>query len=339
MRWRFPTILACLIAVACSGSPDDGAADGTDTDGGTGPGGACELAPLYDPIKPTAQWEKVQFEGNWLVVQYFPPNMKGLVWYFHGTGGMANDVYNLEPTAEVNTLIGAGFGFVATNSTDRSEEAQWNDGDSSWETNTDLARLDRIYADLIAQGRITSATPIVTMGFSQGGSMATYFGELAIDRGYPIKASSIHNSNGQVSTSKHLPQIWIIAEHDHGDTNEVVPQTYQQHLDAGDVAAFYEAVEGPLDPKRFMRIPGYTEENSQSAFDELVEMAIIDPAGTRLFDIADLEYVIAGYEANSSGRSPIEISNQTRVVWSTHRFDSQFAVQDCQFLLDALSAR
>ena len=59
----------------------------------------------------------------------------------------------------LNHLVADGYGFVSTESTNRTTK-QWNTQNLSLTSNADLARLSRLYASFVSTRQITSQTPI-----------------------------------------------------------------------------------------------------------------------------------------------------------------------------------
>jgi poly(3-hydroxybutyrate) depolymerase len=126
------------------------------------------------------------FEG-FPVVSYVPTHPVGLVYVFHGTGGSADFATKLETVDMLNHLVAAGYGFVSTDSTNRTSK-QWDTGSLSLTANPDLARLSRLHAHLVSTGAITTTTPIYAIGMSRGAGFASVFAQAFRDAGYPVAA-------------------------------------------------------------------------------------------------------------------------------------------------------
>src|SRR5882724_9034998 len=77
----------------------------------------CAVVPSYKSTTAT-------FEG-FPVISSVPANPAGIVFMFHGTGGSADFATKLESVDMLNHLTAAGYGFVATDSTDRTSK-QWD---------------------------------------------------------------------------------------------------------------------------------------------------------------------------------------------------------------------
>ena len=95
---------------------------------------------------------------------FFPPNIRGLVFRFHGTGGQASTFFNkVEDRSQANDLVAAGFGVVALDSDDRVNK--------QWSTvlppnNVDINNVQAMINSFISRGFISANTPIFSVGMS-----------------------------------------------------------------------------------------------------------------------------------------------------------------------------
>lgn len=72
-----------------------------------------------DPIVRSLTLADSAFQG-FNVVSCIPPNPVAIVFVFHGTGGGAAFAREINTVEPLNELIERGYGFVSTESTDRS---------------------------------------------------------------------------------------------------------------------------------------------------------------------------------------------------------------------------
>jgi predicted esterase len=327
--WRKQTfILLFTLLGACSAGEDDGTGDG----GGPPIGPVCIAPDPFAPITAAVAYEEVEFDG-WPVVRYAGPDPIGLILYFHGTGGNTQQVLQLESLGAMNVYTQSGFAIVATQSEERGEQAQWSDAD--WDDNPDWQRLAAIRDDLIAQGMVTSETPIFTTGFSNGGVAGAQFATAARDEGWPVAATAPHNSIAY-GVGDELPVFYVEAANDEIVQIDVAKGDYEERLARGWRTEYREAPEIAVDPRRFQRIPQFTEEMSANAFTELGTYGLIDAAGNRVIDLEDLESELLRYQNNAAILKAYEVVAQMRVVWATHRYDNQFVAEECRFFVDSL---
>ncbi len=327
-------ILALVALAACSDKSGDNGDDG-ETD--LPVAAACDAPGFTEPVVPAARWERTTTPDGQGLIRWIPENPRGLVFYFHGTGGNYDDVMYVEPTREMDTLIRAGFGFVSTESEERGGSAQWEKGSDDWRENPDLERLEGLYEDLVAAGDITRETPILTTGFSDGGAMSGFFSAVAKVHGWPVFAAAMHNSGG--SSSADIPQIWVIAEN---ETDQIGPNSlaaYENAVADGAIATYHLAAEEPLVADRLLRIPRFTQEDADLAFADLVKYGILDEAGVRVIDLdTQLESSLNKFEKDSKVQQDWEVSTQLRVVWSTHRFNSEYSQEVCEHFTTAIDS-
>jgi dienelactone hydrolase len=316
-----------LMIAGCDPTSDEG----TDTVGvetgapSTGDGDQVmyEAVPFDYPV------EHITFEG-YDVAYYFPDELEGLSFVFHGSGGDTGLVETVECTAILNAFIEAGIGYVATESTNR-DAAQWNNSSSNPDVNPDLARMQRLRDFLIASTPVEDTTPLFSFGFSNGGTFAALFGQAASDWGWPMRAASVHNS-GIGSTDLEIPVIFVVSENDEIVNNDVVYDTYEAQIASGYVAEWRESLEIPLYRTRFLRIEYYDPRDTQETFQATVDGGLVDADGVRLFELRQIDPILnAWVDDFPDVFYPSMAKAQLRVVWATHRINGEFAQQESDF--------
>ncbi|MEM6958801.1 MAG: hypothetical protein AAF645_24170, partial [Myxococcota bacterium] len=92
------------------------------------------------------------------------------------------------------------------------------------------------------------------------------------------------------------------------------------------------AEEVPLDPRRFLRIPGFTEARANAFFMDLVQRDLIDAAGQRLANVDQLE---ASFRRTPDGTLSFEelrdVRSQILVTWAMHQMRSDYSEQAVAF--------
>lgn len=116
---------------------------------------------------------------------------RGLVFAFHGRGGNEGFATRATAAGVMQLLSEAGYVIVSPQSTAQGRRrgapgAGWNHSDTDIAANPDLARLFDLYDRLVADAVVTPQTPVFTMGMSNGGGMAVFFGLAAQARGLPV---------------------------------------------------------------------------------------------------------------------------------------------------------
>ena len=85
---------------------------------------ALALAATGCAVTPSREFQHSSFEG-FDVISYVPEQPRGLVYLFHGSNGSAAFAERVESTDVLNRLIGQGYGFVSTSSTERTGDRRW----------------------------------------------------------------------------------------------------------------------------------------------------------------------------------------------------------------------
>ncbi len=327
MRWWG----ALAVLAACSNDPSD-------EGGGDAPverDPPVETDP-YVKIEPIfGDWDKDRLEeGDKLGYFYHvPENPIGLVWGFHGTNGSAKSLQQEEWVVFFNQLAQRGIGHVLTQSIDREDGIWSSDGSPS---NPDWQRVERIFDVLVADGVVPADIPQAAVGFSRGTQMNATWATLADLDGWDVRALVSHNGLGTRSIT-YLPVFYVAAENDTAGGNEAAMRPVAQ--DCGRPCKFRLGREIPLDPRRFLRL-GVTEERSTSLFEELEMLEFIDKDGERIVDLGTTsesqEEVFDSWQQQSRTNVSLALT-QLRVVWATHRFSSEHATAEADFLLDVLS--
>ncbi len=348
-------LLALLVGMGCSSSGDGGDGSGADAvgDDDDDDGIGSETTPTVSipcdapddnlPVSYDASLvvREESFEGFPVAIVEPQGTPVGVVWYFHGASGDAAQVLGTETTATLNLLAREGVMLVGTESTDR-DLGQWvTTGDAT--SNPDIARLLRLREHLIDTTALTASTPIITMGFSNGGTMSAKMGAVFADEGLNVAATSIHNSGGAGTRPGAFghPLVVMVTENDSATTSASGRDFATSQADLGLPVLLLEGVEMPLEPERFRREGGgYSDpEVSRAVFDELVSMGMVDDDGVRLVPIDRALAALDVYERNATvGNGPAKVVSQLRVVWQLHRFNSQYNAEECAFLADALEA-
>jgi len=303
--------------------------DCDDANPGVNPGTA------FGPILPVDEFTETTFEGFDLI-QYIPAEPTGLVFLFHGSNGSARFAKKLEVINLLNPLIELGYGFVATESTQRVKPKRWDPHDLDPASNPDLARLNRLYRHLVDTTGVSEQTPLFAFGMSNGAVFTSAFGHVAQKESFPIRALAMYS--GQVSRQVRddggltVPTLFVIAENDSEVNNESIRSQQEAMEAAGVTTEMYESRECGLSPYRFTRIPGISEAQSLELFDLATFAGIVDAHGLR---ILPLDEAVEAVEELSllPEIEPYrqELANQLGVVWAMHKVSSRWSDEHVAF--------
>jgi len=288
----------------------------------------CAVVPSYPSSTST-------FEG-FPVISSVPSNPAGVVFMFHGTGGGANFATKLESVDMLNHLSAAGYGFVATESTDRSSK-QWDTSDLSLSTNPDLARLARLYVSMKASGAITDHTPIYAVGMSRGAGFASVFAQAFKNAGYPVAA--IAPSHGQIPLSVRanggltVPAFFTLGANDPMVDNQQVVAQVGDLVAHGVPASCTIEPETNLNASRFLRVPGIDGTTANAIFAAIVKAGLWDAAGHRIVSISAAQAALPSltYPANVTPDQKQMLRDQVNVVLAVHEYSATYAPQTVAF--------
>jgi dienelactone hydrolase len=285
---------------------------------------ACAVVPQYTPSTAT-------FQGH-PVISSIPANPRGIVYLFHGTGGDAGFAERLETVDMLNHLEAAGYGFVSTDSTDRTT-AQWDTSSLSLTANPDLARLAALHASLIASGRITATTPIEAIGMSRGAAFAAVFARAFHDAGYPVAA--IAPSHGPIPASVRttgglpVPIFTALGANDPTiDDAQVVRQIAAVQAQGVPAQVTIEP-ETLLTSARFLRVDGVDVDTANAIYDALVDAGLWDRTGHRLVSIDAVEAALPGIAASLplTADERRGVDDEIEVLMAVHQYSATYASQ------------
>lgn len=166
--------------------------------------------------------------------RYFvPPNPRGLVMAFHGTGGSSLIVERGEGRALASEAVAAGYAVLAFESEETAAGDLDGNGKERWDvsltpTNTDLLNLDLLIAQLRSRGIISPTLPLYGFGMSNGASMVLSLGAIAAEPTLAARFPSLrfralvgYCASGRAAALQltRTPTAWYICRN---DTNEEV---------------------------------------------------------------------------------------------------------------------
>jgi len=227
----------------------------------------------------TFNYEQIQGMTNMKnVYWYFPPNMKGVIYYLHGTSGnAANLTTKTESRNFINAAVADTFGVIITECEETTVSADLNgDGKIRWYaypidsvSNVDYVNIKAITDTMINRGLFNYSLPRFSVGMSAGGSFSSTLSFL-----YNYKSAAIYCAEGQdtVFTMSSVPVIWCMQQNDAtlgiiGNINSY--SNYQELSGNGICASHNMHYKFPIFPEYFARINSISISLSQSIFNEL----------------------------------------------------------------------
>nr|MBA2629791.1 hypothetical protein [Thermoleophilaceae bacterium] len=264
-------------------------------------------------------------------------NPRGLVYLFHGSGGSAAFAERVETVAVLNRLIGQGYGFVSTSSTERTGDRRWDALNGSAATNPDLTRLSRLQAHLVATTPVTPQTPLFAIGMSNGARFVTLWGQRVTEAGNPVGAiwASMGRTAPAVAAPGGLsvPVVFSTAINDFTSPPGPIFASYATARDAGTPTELYVSSERRLGTLPYLRIPGIDGREAEGIVDALKATGVWDADGERVVD--DIQQAVARASGaqfpTSVAPQRQEIENETAVQLAVHQFTAEYGANVSAF--------
>lgn len=225
----------------------------------------------------------------------FPPTMRGVVLFSHGTGGSDAFLESTEAFPLALALVADGFGVMAAQAEESASGDRNGDGKQRWSTrprptNTDLANLEVLFADFESRGLIPAGTPKFALGMSAGGSFSHFLGTVADTTVAPLFpqlrfravvaycADATASGSATVSTT---PSAWFMCgAEDNPEVSNAQARANETRLRARDIPTDYAELQpSPLYDERFARIEGIDTATSALMAAELLRAGYVDEAG------------------------------------------------------------
>ncbi len=262
---------------------------------------------------------------------YFPPDYKAVIVRFHGSGGNYLTFFNeAEDRDFANYAVADGYAVVSLDSADRVNK-QW-DFNSPTASNQDLQNVVLIFQTLRSRGILRANTPVFALGFSNGGTFASYAAHTLGG-----KAAAIYNSTGLDSwmDATTVPHIWNLAINDTrlgADGYALSLEQSENLLRRGIAAQHYTNLPSPVYAERFWRLAGLTQIDSAAIYDGLKNGGILDDKNFQINSprVSDWrEQIPAPYNANAQLMN--DIGGQLDNCWAEHQFFSESNYRTIQF--------
>ena len=301
-------------------------------------GTAAERADPAEPLDPSSRsghagqvtpstWS---FEG-FDVVSAVPDDPVGLVYLFHGSHGSADVATRAESVEMLDELVDRGYGYVATDSTERTGDRRWDVTDASPTTNPDLGRLVRLHREVVAATPVTDATPLLGLGMSNGARFVSLWGETRAEAGDPVRAVAVVMGTVarpvEAGGGLHLPALFVAAENDTIAPPERIVADHDATAARGVPTDLVVAEEQPLTAAAFRGLPGVDDADADVIVDALVATGSWDAAGARLLPVEDVVARVAAADLPPPLRSVRrEVQDRSAVLLAVHHMRGDLAV-------------
>ena len=262
----------------------------------------------------TANVEATEFEFNEIqhpgvqgdirLLYAIPANPVGVLFIFHGTGGSADVAYATPFQTIAATAYEQGLAVVSTEANERTTNDAGEDGKIRWNVapninnNIDLQNIQKLSQDISTITSVPSDGLRLAVGISNGGAFSITVGAAL---SFDAVTSLCGVGREAVFLQTQTPTQWLMCGN---DTNETVSSQRDQWEDGtnslqerGIRTDYGVFPPSPMYSERFMRI-GTTQEESQSAVEELRANDVLDENNFLLFSPKDIETLISTQPEN-----------------------------------------
>jgi dienelactone hydrolase len=292
------------------------------------------------PVTPAFAETRSTFEGH-PVLESIPARPRGIVYMFHGSGGGVGFVNRLETVDVLNTLVARGYGFVATDSTNRTTK-QWNVTDTSLRTNRDLARMAQLRQHIVASTTVSTTTPTYGIGMSNGAAFAALWAAVSDRSTMPVDAVALYMSAPRAVVFKtgglHVPTFMVLGQND-TRTNPAHERADLERIAAGGAPTELEEVpQRPLVAARYMRVPGVDSSTADAIVAAYRAAGIVDSQGDLMVTLPRISTarpdpfraeVVLPSSLSTSQRHDVE--DETLATIGEHQFNAEFKLQNVEF--------
>ena len=281
------------------------------------------------------------------VYSYFPPNFKGVIFCFHGTGGAAANWTTLFDYVQfLHHAVADTFAFIITEAEEITRQNDFNfNGKLQWNyapydsTNVDFANI-QILIDTFRQRGITNAsTNYFSVGMSNGGAFsattATYFN-------WSAAVSYCAQAGNLLASLTNVPIQWCMAKYDNHPNvgpagNAEALANHNTLVSRGICSRYFLFDHSPVYPQRFMRSPTISQTKSANLLTELQSNNLLtannyllyatDTIGARIL-ASPLSYP---QYLTLSGTDKVFMATQVDVMYSAHQFFCDYDKRTLEF--------
>jgi hypothetical protein len=237
------------------------------------------------------------------VYWYFPPNMKGVIYLFHGTNGSTSNWVNaVEGRQFVNDAVADTFGVLITEAEEVTKRRDLDgDGALRWyqlpldsTTNIDMRNIKALTDTFVTRGQFTRATKRYSVGFSNGGFFSA---DVSLLFRFTAGASYCAQAIDTLFSRSTIPFQWCMARYDRNIGQEGNAEAYQNYfrlVNRGVCAGYFLHDRSPLYPQRFMRISGVDSLLSQTITNELIANGVVDSTRYLRFPSSAIDSLVIG---------------------------------------------
>ncbi len=281
------------------------------------------------------------------VYSYFPPDFKGVIFCFHGTGGNATNWTTLFDYKQfLNDAVADTFGFIITEAEEITTQTDYSlNGKLQWNylpydsTNIDFANI-KILIDTFAQrGILNSPTKFYAVGMSNGGAFAS---TIATFYNWRAAVSYCAQASQLLANTTAVPVQWCMQKYDNHPNvgqagNAEALNNHNTMVSRGICSNYFSNDHSPVYPERFMRSGTITQTKANNLFTELQNNNLLDGNNYLLYASDSIAARIAATPASFlqflslPAADKIFMSTQVDAMYSAHQFYSDYNKKTLKF--------
>ncbi len=282
------------------------------------------------------------------VYSYFPPNFKGVIFCFHGTGGQASNWTTLFDYVQfLHDAVADTFAFIITESEETTKQADLNNNGKTnqWNsvpynsTNVDFANLQALIDTFELRGITNASTNYFSVGMSNGGAfsaaVATYFN-------WTAAVSYCAQAGNAVASITNVPIQWCMAKYDNHPNvgpagNAEALANHNTLVSRGICSRYFLFDHSPVYAQRFMRSPTITQTKSNNLMQELQNNNLLDANKYLLYATDTIGGRILASPASYPQYLTLQASDklfmatQVDVMYSAHQFFCDYDKRTLEF--------
>ncbi len=281
------------------------------------------------------------------VYSYFPPNFKGVIFCFHGTGGNATNWTTLFDYRQfLNDAVADTFGFIITEAEEVTTQTDYNsNGKLQWNylpydsTNIDFANIKILIDTFTQRGTLNSTTKFYAVGMSNGGAFSS---TIATFYNWKAAVSYCAQASQLLASSTTVPIQWCMAKYDNHPNvgtqgNADALQNHQTMVSRGICSKYFSNDHSPVYPERFMRSGTITQTKANNLFAELQLHGFLDADNYLLYASDTIAARILAAPLtfpvflSLTATEKIFVSTQVDAMYSAHQFYSDYNKKTLKF--------
>lgn len=291
-------------------------------------------SPVAEPVAIDLLAPDATFEGE-AVRAFVPDDPVGLVFVFHGTGAGIGFTGRWATEQVLQALGAARYAWVATTSTDRSADGQWDTHTLAPQANRDVPRLFRLVGTLVQQTALKHDTPWFTMGMSNGGAMATTFAHIARREGLPIAAvatyagpvdKAVRDDGGPL-----VPSFVVVMDDDEIVATPRLVAGWQQVASEGLAVELRRAAPHGVTAAALADRTALDLATATAVLDDLVSRGLVDGQGMRRGEEDAVMQAIRALPVADNDVLRRAIKDVFREAWALHTMTGRFAADQVAF--------